>query len=538
MNQPDQPASMPLTMADELQEPVWSYDAVTAGVVHPSTPVVGGVVNMRFIGAAVRRGVRTWVVFAIIGLLVGGGLFTTLKRSYQASDTILLTNNPAMDAPTAMQTDALIARDPVVAVTVIKKLDLGIDANSFLKDYAATVTSNQILTITATASTPDVAVAEANAVATEFLAYRTEILQNQQAAIVAEQDQQITIARDNLKMLNSQIAKVSAEPSSSTQREELNSLQVRQDKASSLLASLEQSAGANEASSEVTTASMIKGSQILDTTSPTAARSTKKYAIEYIGGPLFGFLVIGLAVVIIRAVTTDQLRRRDDIAAALGAPVKISVRTVSVRAPSSGSQHPSGKQEADARRIIGYLRSILPERSRGPASLCVVAIDNERAASELVMGLAASLARDGNRVGVADLCDGVLAGLLDVREPGSRLVNIGGREVSLVFPDSSDGPAIGPIKRRTPNSPSNGQEGTMFASADVVLTLASLDPNLGGDHIATWASKVVVLVTAGRSSTSRIQAVGEMVRQAGAQLYSAVLLGTDKDDESLGINIS
>jgi hypothetical protein len=74
-----------------------------------------------------------------------------------------------------------------------------------------------------------------------------------------------------------------------------------------------------------------------------------------------------------------------------------------------------------------------------------------------------------------------------------------------------------------------------YASADLLLTLITLDPALGADHLATWASSAVVVVTAGRSSATRIQAVGEMVRLAGASPISAVLMDADKTDETTGI---
>ena len=46
---------------------------------------------------------------------------------------------------------------------------------------------------------------------------------------------------------------------------------------------------------------------------------------------------------------------------------------------------------------------------------------------------------------------------------------------------------------------------------------------------------VVVVVTAGRSSAERIHAVGEMIRLAGIDQVTAVLVGADKSDESLGM---
>lgn len=58
---------------------------------------------------------------------------------------------------------------------------------------------------------------------------------------------------------------------------------------------------------------------------------------------------------------------------------------------------------------------------------------------------------------------------------------------------------------------------------------------LGGDHLSTWATDVVVMVTAGGPSWARVQAVGEMVRLAHIPRLSAVLVGADEADESLGL---
>jgi len=65
--------------------------------------------------------------------------------------------------------------------------------------------------------------------------------------------------------------------------------------------------------------------------------------------------------------------------------------------------------------------------------------------------------------------------------------------------------------------------------------------DLGGGRVlkkkklSGWAARAVVVVTAGRASAGRIQAVGEMLRLAEVPLISAVLVGGDKTDESLGV---
>jgi hypothetical protein len=58
---------------------------------------------------------------------------------------------------------------------------------------------------------------------------------------------------------------------------------------------------------------------------------------------------------------------------------------------------------------------------------------------------------------------------------------------------------------------------------------------MGAEYLATWASDAVVVATAGRSSATRIHAIGELIRRSGTQLISAVLVGTDKSDETLGM---
>jgi hypothetical protein len=46
------------------------------------------------------------------------------------------------------------------------------------------------------------------------------------------------------------------------------------------------------------------------------------------------------------------------------------------------------------------------------------------------------------------------------------------------------------------------------------------------------------MVTAGRSSGERLYGIGEMIRLAGVELISAVLVGADKTDESVGMTVS
>jgi hypothetical protein len=116
-------------------------------------------------------------------------------------------------------------------------------------------------------------------------------------------------------------------------------------------------------------------------------------------------------------------------------------------------------------------------------------------------------------------------------------VTVGGARLVAAVPDPAEWAPVGPLRpaSRQVLHANSGELATAFASADLLLTLVTLDPSVGGDHLATWAPQAVVIVTAGQSSWTKIHAVGEMIRLAGTRLVCAVLLGADKTDESLGV---
>jgi hypothetical protein len=168
----------------------------------------------------------------------------------------------------------------------------------------------------------------------------------------------------------------------------------------------------------------------------------------------------------------------------------------------------------------------------------VVPVDNVPVVAVSVASLALSLAREGKRVIVADLADGAPAvRLLGAKGPGVRSVNVDGASLVVSVPDRDSIVPVGPLER-VPRlgMPEVGKSmASAFAAADVLLTVAPLDPTLESEHLATWAKDAVIVVTAGRSSSTRIHAVGELIRFAGTSIVSAVLVGAEKTDESLGV---
>ncbi len=114
-----------------------------------------------------------------------------------------------------------------------------------------------------------------------------------------------------------------------------------------------------------------------------------------------------------------------------------------------------------------------------------------------------------------------------------------GTQLTVVVPEPDDlMRRLGPLARLRPGQGQAAQPLAAYASADLLLTLAVLDPSIGAEYLAGWARGAVVVVTAGQSSAERIRAVSEMIRLSGTSLISGVLIGADKTDESLGLTIT
>jgi hypothetical protein len=230
----------------------------------------------------------------------------------------------------------------------------------------------------------------------------------------------------------------------------------------------------------------------------------------------------------------------------LGAPVRLSVtagRPGRLRSRGRGLATAAGR---DYQRVIAYLGTELPARPRSGAGLAVVPAGDPQFAAVCLTALAVSLAKDGKRVMVADLSGQLAAArLLGVTTPGISKVSADGAQLVVLVPEKDDLVPVGPLRASVALAAADAAAGSFAAelasahkSADLLLTLAALDPAVGAEHLATWTAKVIAVITAGQSSATRIQALGEMVRLAGLSLPAAVLVGADKTDESLGVSQS
>jgi capsular polysaccharide biosynthesis protein len=535
VNEQDRAVAWPVGIADDLPERLWAGEGAESidEEATPGDPTVG-VATMGFLMGALGRRRKLWITLAVVGFVLGTGLYVHKPPSFTASTTILLVYGPNQNPQAQVLTEVAVAQSSAVAQGAVSQLGLSESVGSFQSSYQAAVVSTQVVTITLTAHSTADALAWTDAVAQEYLKVRTGYLQTQQD----QQEQflagQISQAQAKLTAIDAQLAQAQ---SSGAPHSTITALKAQQTDATNALGQVKQSTISTELNTRTGTQASILGTKVIN---PAALvhKSKTKALLSYIGGGLGGGLALGVAIIVIGALLSSKLRRRDDVAFALGVPVGLSVGPLrSGRLPRLGRKG-ARTRDRDMRRLVQYLRKAIPANSRGPQSLAIVAVSDPGTVAEAVVTLATEAASQGMRVMLADLSDGCHIGkLLGGTEPGVRKVDARGSRLILAIPDPADVAPVGPLpgRRGLMNGAQPGEELMSVArDANLLLSLVSLDPARGGDYVATWATAAVAVVTTGDSTALFIRSNAEMVQLAGTRLRSAILVGADANDESLG----
>jgi capsular polysaccharide biosynthesis protein len=518
-----------------LPGPLGAFDDFNPVEDRPAGPSTA-LVSLGFIRSALRRTVVFWCALGVLGMVIGVGYYKARPPAVKAFTTVLITYELGEDPTSAVLDNQAIAQSRTVAEMAMAKLGVRESVGSFVAATAVTVVTDRVLQITVSAPTSEEAVARANAVATSFLAVRASQLQTDQNLVQQSLQNQVNQAQQTVSAINSRISKTSAESPTTAHAQKLKELNAQLTQAQSQLSIDQQAAQQNNVNTSALAA--ITGSRVLD---PAMAQvhSTVKYMAIYALIGLIAGLALGMGLVVVQTILSDKLRRRDDVARAMGVPVKLSVGPVPLSRWRPGRRGLAAAGDPAVGRIAAHLRAAVPHTLNGTAALAVIPVDETRVAALSLLSLAVSCARDGRRVVLADLAEGApVSALLHARGPSVRMVTVSGAQLTLAVPGRDDLAPAGPIGL----APADAQRSEFTvavqeaaATADLLLTLVTLDPSVGAEYVASWTTSAVAVVTAGRSSWAKIQAAGEMARLAGLTMTSAVLVGADRTDESLGV---
>jgi capsular polysaccharide biosynthesis protein len=523
----NQPYNEPVTT-----DPGWTDDDGLF-VDEPSTAFPpDSLVTFRFLRDAIRRHLRIWVVLAIVGLLGGLGSTYVVPQPQVSSTRLLLTHKEGEDPAKAMATDVSLASTHTVAQRVIDLLQLPESPDDLLKRYTATPLTDRVVEIKVQAETSDQASKQATVVAQVYLVFRKEQIALQDGPLRRD----LTAAETALSVAETAVRAAGddpVEPKRPNSPEALR-LGVARDRVQYVR---------QQMLDQEVQASRMNSSRILDVAAPVPVSAKRTLAINA-GTGLIAGLFLGLVFVIVRALISDRLWKRQDIARALGARVRLSTeRPPRWRLlPYPRYLRPSQRRLPEIELMVQHLGQRIFWGERPTPSVAVVSVDDVRTSALVVASLAVSVAEEGRHVLVADLTGtGMLAGMLGVGSPGTHESRFSEphRRIDVHYPNPHGAPAEGGYLHLSESSRlSNSGDVALDAAwevADLVLTLATLTPELGADHLGTWASRAAVVVTAGRSTTNKINATGEMLRLAGLEIDTTVVLRPDRTDESVGV---
>ena len=390
---------------------------------------------------------RFWAALGIVGLVIGIGVFMEYPASYKASTSVLITYGPNDNPTSAVLDNQAIAESRSVAALALSKLGLQENLSSFAASITASVVTTRVLDIIVSAPSSAQAVSRANAVAAAFLQFRAQQMQAAQQLLLKSLNQELNQARLNEKAIESQVSQVSAQPASAAQQNQLKNLKTQATQAAYQVNVDEQAVAGARANTA--TLSAVTGSVVLDPAAP-LKYSKRKYELIYAVAGLAVGLALGLGIVVVRAIVSDRLRRRDDVTHALGAPVKLSVGDVRLSRWRPGRRGLAAARDANVRRIAAHLRQAIPATGPG-AALAVVPVDDAEVAALSLVALAVSRAQEGQSVLLADLGSGApVAALLRTKGPGVHQVSVEKVQLTLAVPDRDDIAPAGPLDRPAP----------------------------------------------------------------------------------------
>ena len=179
--------------------------------------------------------------------------------------------------------------------------------------------SDNVMKITVTGPSKAEAIRRANAVATAFLAFRSQQYNAQAKAVNAGLGRQIASLQSDATNLSNEINGSVPIPAGKT----VSDLVSQRAQDTSSIVNLEQTVQQNQVSS----VSLAKGSQIITPGTVAPGGKVKAFALAGATGLIAG-LGIGVGIVLIGEFTSNKLRRREDIAGVMGAPIELSVGPV------------------------------------------------------------------------------------------------------------------------------------------------------------------------------------------------------------------
>jgi capsular polysaccharide biosynthesis protein len=494
---------------------VWRVEDDGEARLPVSTTAEAGLVSLPFLVAAVRRRWRRVVASAALCALLALGLVHAQGTQTSATMTLQLISNPNLDPNDAMSTNLSLLHAGDLSAQVVRDLDLPMTPQAFGSTVTGTPLSTQLMTVTVSAPSGQEAIRRVTGLTSAYLDFRAEKLSRFADSTVRANQQRIHELNTKIAALSKRYTAAAATPGEEQVAEGLFTQRVQ---LQSQVATAEQ----ENSQTKLQNQALMDASSVVDSPS-IVGKSQLKSAVRAVVSGLIGGTALGLALVLVPAVLSRRLRRRDDVARALGLPVRFSAGRVRGRwwwLP--------GRQHARyAERLAHGLATALPEGTE-TARLTLATIGDVRDGAFVIGALADELARESIRVAVVDLSSPGALGKPSLLQLGRR-DPIRNRQLVKVHRHTV---RVSELASRPRTGVSSD---TDLGKAEVVLTLIELDLGAGVEALGDLADASVVLVSAGRVSAERLRSSATLLRQSDIDPAFAMLAGADDTDDSSGL---
>lgn len=499
-------------------------------------PILG---TWHYLRSCLRREWLVWLGLAVVGAYVGLAAVVLVPPASVGTVTLLMGHPANADESAAMATDVSLLSTREVAVRTVRDLAWQMSPDVLQSAVTVQPVTPEVLTVAVTEHSPASAMAAVDALTRQYLAFRNAQLRSLTSGLVSGYQTRIASLERQVAALNAQYSQASQQGPTAESR--ASDLLAQRTELNSQIASMQQAS--DDASLQ--TEAAISSTHVLDP--PRAVRpSAKRAMVLDVGSGVVAGGALGLGLVLFRALTSERLRRRHEVALALGAPVRFSVTS-------------TGPQERRSRRVLQRLRGRGPWRRRDLDALVYgleSAIVPRGVGPELVKPDAftgrstanVGVAAVGGTAGVAAAVIVAVAShlrvygfsvfLVDLSKAGAVVRCLPRPDAASVFrptgvPNLAMGPrgARGPMVDLALGHPLRER----WDAADIIIALIEVDPGIEVENLGSWVDQVVPLVSAGRCTAELLETTAGLIRSSGLSLPFAMMVGADDTDQSLGL---
>jgi hypothetical protein len=505
--------------------PAWNIpDLSPEDAGDPARPLAT-LVSFHYLRAAVRRRRLRCLAPAVLGLLLGGGFLVASPTLPMATTTLMLTHDDRVDASNAISTDISLLSTRVVAERTIIDLGLTESPQSLMNSVAPVTTgSSEILQVTMTGPTGGQAVRRLDMFSREYLSFRANQISAQSDILIKGYNDRIAELQGKVQTASARIQTLARIGDTATDR--LSDAVTERSNLNDQISTLQ----AQAQDMSLRRNAIVLASRVIDPPVALPIGGLRRAVLVLVSGLIGGF-ALGFVLVVMQSILSDRLWLRIEVASALDTSVRLSARRITPL-PRVFRFLPLAKALDDRRRVdrqrMAYLMEQVATESGRRQSVAVLCLGNSDDLRLALVEAVQTLRHQGRQATMVDLtASGGLA------SAAARFIGpVGGERPEVLRPDVVPSLAQGPTDLATAGW---DHVALALARSGVTLVLADFDPSVGADHLTAWTDRVVVAVTAGRSSVQLVRTAGDLLRSTGLELEGAVLLRAVPDDLSSGL---